>query len=597
MEAGRAPKYGEKLSKTDFKIGVACPFKLLYRKQGLVRATAENPMLEFLADGGFMVEALAHAVLSQDPDCEIEVSIEHGQFQARIDALIDKGEDGLQIIEIKSSGVDGVSKDQFVTSKHEYRRDRIDELYDVAFQVMVARAAFPNRPVQAFLCCVDKAKTSSDANIFENVEFVTRSSEDELWTPKAVYRGDPERVRSDHLLAFIDVTDFVDDLLPEVERKAKHLLDFIDDGHTRETPLISKSLCRDCEFRGAPNGDRGFSACWGVDGSEPMIIDIYGNPNLKLRERIEVLSERGQVGLQYLEDKDVEGTGKTDLIRQRQLAALRNRSEVFDSDAAQALKSVEYPLAFFDIETSRVPLPYAPGMSPYQQSVFQFSVHILRTPDATALEHYEWLDLENRYPNAPFLEKLRPVLGDRGTVMMWSSHEQNALRDVKEQLSDLGQLTGSTATWIDELAGVKSDEGKGKRLFDLSKISQSAYAHPSMNGSHSIKKVLDAVWSENRNLWEHPWFEKYFEPNESGIAIDPYKVLTSHKRQEIRDGFVEIDVNNGVAAMRAYQSLMFGPHRNDVAYSDGLRNSLLAYCELDTAAMVMIWTHFMHLLS
>jgi len=56
-------------------------------------------------------------------------------------------------------------------------------------------------------------------------------------------------------------------------------------------------------------------------------------------------------------------------------------------------------------------------------------------------------------------------------------------------------------------------------------------------------------------------------------------------------------VNDGVAAMRAYQSLMFGPHRNDVAYADGLRNALLAYCELDTAAMVMIWLHFSELLD
>ena len=49
--------------------------------------------------------------------------------------------------------------------------------------------------------------------------------------------------------------------------------------------------------------------------------------------------------------------------------------------------------------------------------------------------------------------------------------------------------------------------------------------------------------------------------------------------------------------MRAYQSLMFGPHRNDAEYAGGLQNALLAYCELDTAAMVMIWLHFIGLLK
>ena len=49
--------------------------------------------------------------------------------------------------------------------------------------------------------------------------------------------------------------------------------------------------------------------------------------------------------------------------------------------------------------------------------------------------------------------------------------------------------------------------------------------------------------------------------------------------------------------MRAYKSLMFGPRRNDAADADGLRNALLTYCELDTAAMVMIWLHYSELLS
>ena len=596
MNTDAATVLDEQLSKSDFKVGVSCPYKLLYRKQGLAKSTVDDPMLEFLADGGFMVEALARAVLSQHSNCEFEVSISHGQFKARVDALIDDGEDGLQLIEIKSIGIDGNSREQFLTAKNEYRKDRLEYLYDIAFQVMVARAAFPNRPVHAVLCCVDKTKTASDANIFENIEFVSRPPGDDLSTPITVYRGDPERARNDHLLAFIDVTDFVDDLMPEVERKAKHLADFLKDESSRETPPISKSRCKECEYRAAPNGGQGFKSCWGVDGSEPMIIDIYGNPNRKLRERIEVLSQRGEVGLEHLTVKDVDGNGKTDLIRQRQLTAFRTRGEVFDADAAQALNDVVYPLAFFDIETSRVPLPYAPGMSPYQQSVFQFSVHILRTPDATELEHYEWLDLENRYPNANFIEKLRPVLGDSGTVMMWSTHEQTALRDVKEQLAGQGKLSDATATWIDELAGVKSNEGQGKRLFDLSKISQSAYAHPLMNGSHSVKRVLDAVWSENNTLGAHPWFEKYFESDESGKAIDPYKVIVSRKHETLNDEFIEVDVNNGVAAMRAYQSLMFGPYRNDVNYSDGLRDALLVYCELDTAAMVMIWMHFMQLL-
>ena len=68
---------------------------------------------------------------------------------------------------------------------------------------------------------------------------------------------------------------------------------------------LEKSL-QVSEFRSAPNGDQGFKRCWGVDGSEPMIIDIYGAASAELSARIGQLSASGQVGLQHLSDADIE---------------------------------------------------------------------------------------------------------------------------------------------------------------------------------------------------------------------------------------------------------------------------------------------------
>ena len=47
---------GARISKSDFKVGLSCPFKLLYRKQGLQTLKRDDPMLDFLAEGGFMVK-------------------------------------------------------------------------------------------------------------------------------------------------------------------------------------------------------------------------------------------------------------------------------------------------------------------------------------------------------------------------------------------------------------------------------------------------------------------------------------------------------------------------------------------------------------
>ena len=156
--------------------------------------------------------------------------------------------------------------------------------------------------------------------------------------------------------------------------------------NTNVKPLLSRKVSAGhVNFARHPTTIKGLNVVGGVDGSEPMIIDIYGAASAELSARIEQLSASGQVGLQHLADADIEGAQKTNRIRQRQVRAFRTNGEVFDPEGARELMSVSYPLAFFDIETSRVPLPYAPGMAPYQQTVFQFSVHILRTQNRLTL--------------------------------------------------------------------------------------------------------------------------------------------------------------------------------------------------------------------
>src|SRR5206468_12681847 len=47
------------LSKSDFKIAHTCASKLYYRKLGYPSARDDDEYLQFLADGGYMVEAIA----------------------------------------------------------------------------------------------------------------------------------------------------------------------------------------------------------------------------------------------------------------------------------------------------------------------------------------------------------------------------------------------------------------------------------------------------------------------------------------------------------------------------------------------------------
>ena len=89
--------------------------------------------------------------------------------------------------------------------------------------------------------------------------------------------------------------------------------------------------------------------------------------------------------------------------RRNHVATLRTGKPVQDTQLVTELAGLEYPLHFIDFEASRIPVPYLPGMKPYEQVAFQFSCHTLASPDATELQHVQWLNLNDVYPNDEFV--------------------------------------------------------------------------------------------------------------------------------------------------------------------------------------------------
>ena len=51
------------LTKSDYKAGRQCPTKLYYKKHRYPSLKEDNPYLAFLADGGYMAEAMAKLMI------------------------------------------------------------------------------------------------------------------------------------------------------------------------------------------------------------------------------------------------------------------------------------------------------------------------------------------------------------------------------------------------------------------------------------------------------------------------------------------------------------------------------------------------------
>jgi hypothetical protein len=231
-------------------------------------------------------------------------------------------------------------------------------------------------------------------------------------------------------------------------------------------------------------------------------------------------------------------------------------------------------------------VPYHAGMHPYEQVAFQFSCHTLADPASDVLQHKEWINIDDRWPNVAFAEQLRQAIGDDGRMLVWSHHELNALTEIRDQIVKYGKGPKDLAEWLEPLTMPYEPGGKGRNV-DLYEICRKHYFHPAMGPKTSIKAVLKAIWQENDALHLHPWFKDYL-CRKDGKVLSPYEALPPI---DAGDGESRV-VRDGTGAMRAYQDMVYGLRRNDTKFRDACRDVLLQYCKLDTLAMVMVWVHW-----
>jgi hypothetical protein len=610
---GSSTKQSIRLSKSDFMLGYDCPFKLKYRKAGYPDSLRDNEMLEFFAEAGFMVEAIAHAVMRANPLVEFEKTLSHERYYARLDGF-EEFTDRIVLTEIKAKSVESSDAEQFFKKKsREVNGDWLQYMLDITFQVMVAEACYPGKRVEPRICVVNKNSPCGIDAIFRNIDLLEDSADRDRSLPRAVYTGDVDALRADHFLEFIDVRECVDVLMPEVRAKAKELLMFLHGERPDITPQLGVSPCKTCEYRDVDPQRDGFAECWGPTPPRGAnVIDLYraGNGSNELKDAIAQRVASGKLTLVDLPGHLLDGGGSYGAPRRNQMEAAVTTREVVGDGLATSLDALRYPLHFIDFEASRIPVPYVAGMKPYEVVAFQFSCHTVasaeaaQSTDPAALVHREWLNLRDVYPNEEFLRELRAAIGDEGTVLIWSGYELTTLRHVRRQLRERKMLKPDLAAWLEGLIGPvpgdgEEDKSVGRRVVDMLKISQAHYAHPLMRGAHGIKKVLDAIWSNAPHLWADSWFSSYFVKDAAGKVLDPYRTLAAAPigidLADAADGDDPDAVTDGVGAMRAYQDMLYGLHKNDAAMRDKMRDSLFRYCGLDTAAMVIIWKHWLSL--
>lgn len=104
---------------------------------------------------------------------------------------------------------------------------------------------------------------------------------------------------------------------------------------------------------------------------------------------------------------------QVDLVQQ-------NQSLIKSQEIKEILEGLAYPLYFLDYETFSYVFPSHEGIFPYQQMVFQYSLHVIES-EGGGVQHFEYLMPSKDSPlEELFAQMSQQIHPSEGTVIVWN---------------------------------------------------------------------------------------------------------------------------------------------------------------------------------
>jgi hypothetical protein len=604
------------LSKSDFKVAQTCATKLYYKKNKYPSLKDTNEYLALLADGGFMIGKLAQLLYPEGKeivegrshqnqaieDTErllsthnnitlFEPAILVNNQLVRIDILEKKG-NHFNLIEVKSKSY---NSDSLAESKQ--KRDKIpfwikgefrSYLEDVSFQKKVLQEKYPTATVSAFLLMPDKSKINEHEHL---IHWFRLNKKDNNTIVE--FTGSAEnaiQLRLSNFMGLECVDAEIEQIKEEINTASKRYIDSLLSDEKITTQL--SYTCRNCEYR-TDTEKSGFKECWGkLAELSPHILELGQLGNVNRKDNI--INKLILEGKTSLSDVPVASVLResSPFYNDRPFFQLVCKEEFILEGFKETTANIQYPLHFIDFETCQMAVPFHAGMRPFQNVIFQWSCHTLHQDGR--IEHKEWLNTEDIYPNYEFAITLKKCIGEIGTVMTWSAYENTQLKSILNTLEESEDFDNELRNWLANILVDK--EREDNRILDMNKLAGKFYFHPLMSGRTSIKVVLPSVLKATGSESIKKWLrnENLFNETEHGIT-DPYKLLEDRIIHETSNQIVT--VKNGGDAMAAYRDMMYGISKDLPAAKQTYNEALKQYCKLDTLAMVIIWEHWQNLIK
>ena len=233
--------------------------------------------------------------------------------------------------------------------------------------------------------------------------------------------------------------------------------------------------------------------------------------------------------------EDIDNPNKLSGSKGAQYSAYMAGKPIIDHTAIkEELDALKFPLQFFDYEGYTSAIPRFDGFGAYEQTPFQYSLHIMYE-DGT-VEHREFLITEPEGDlTKALVERMRADFDENGTVISWYKSYES------QRNKKLAELHPEHALFL---------EAMNDGMFDLMTIfSKNYYVDSKFKGSASIKKVLPVLAPELS-----------------------YKTL---------------NIQKGDQAVERWEKMI--AQDTPQAEKEEIATNLLTYCKMDTWAMVRIY--------
>ena len=481
------------LSKSTFIRGLQCEKSLYLYKHNYNLKDAISPQLQAIFNQGNNVGLLAQELFPNGVDTSPSSHFKIQESIFKTQELIEKGESIIYEATFQFNGV-LAALDILVKDEEGWKA------YEVKSSTSVSDVYINDAAIQSY-SIVNSGIDLKDISIVHiNNQYIKDG-----------------RINIHELFTIESVFDKVQEVLPKIPNQVEWFKQVIKQDEAPNIdigPHCSKPY--DCDFKGH---------CW----SHIPDYSIFNISNLWTSKKFDLFSK----GIITLDQIDLGNNPLNSNQLLQVTSELGNKSFIDKPKIKNFIEELNYPLYFLDFETMGSAIPIFNNSRPYQQLVFQYSLHIQNFDDEVI--HHEYLAEANPNldPREDFIKQLIEDCRDTGDILVYNIGFERG------KLNDLITVYPQYENDINKII---------LRLKDLMiPFQQKWYYKPEMRGSYSIKAVLPALVPEL--------------------------------------SYQDLEIKEGGTASTTFVQMINGDFEGDY---EKMRHALLEYCKLDTFAMVEI---------